>query len=66
MVGKAGLKAGLIGAAVMVMITLINQFLLLEVVAGNIALTLVSCLKPYIRAVDEAAARDASPAGSGA
>jgi hypothetical protein len=43
MVGKAGLKAGLIGAAVMVIITLINQFLLLEAVAGNIALTLVSC-----------------------
>ena len=28
MVGKAGLKAGLIGAAVMVVVTLINQFVL--------------------------------------
>ncbi len=43
MVGKAGLKAGLIGVAVMVMITLINQFLLLEVLAGNIALSVANC-----------------------
>lgn len=43
MVGKAGLKAGLIGAAVMVVITLINQFLLLNLFAGNIVLSLVSC-----------------------
>jgi hypothetical protein len=43
MIGKAGLKAGLIGAAVMIAVTLINQFLLLELVAGNIALSLVSC-----------------------
>jgi hypothetical protein len=43
MIGKAGLKAGLIGAVVMVVITLINQFLLLEAIAGNIALTLASC-----------------------
>lgn len=43
MVGKAGLKAGLIGAAVMVVITLINQFLLLSQFAGNIVLSLLSC-----------------------
>ena len=43
MIGKAGLKAGLIGAAVMVVITLINQFLLLDFLAGNIVLSLVSC-----------------------
>jgi hypothetical protein len=43
MVGKAGLKAGLIGAAVMVAITLINQFVLLDVFTGNTALSLASC-----------------------
>jgi hypothetical protein len=43
MIGKAGLKAGLVGAAVMVVVTLINQFLLLELISGNIALTLASC-----------------------
>ena len=43
MVGKAGLKAGLIGAAVMVAITLINQFVLLSLITGNMALSLASC-----------------------
>ena len=43
MVGKAGLKAGLIGAAVMVAITLINQFVLSSIFAGNMALSLASC-----------------------
>jgi hypothetical protein len=43
MSGKAGLKAGLVGAAVMVVVTLINQFLLLEWITGNIALTFASC-----------------------
>jgi hypothetical protein len=43
MIGKAGLKAGLIGVAVMVVITLINQFVLLNVFAGNTVLSLVSC-----------------------
>jgi hypothetical protein len=43
MIGKAGLKAGLIGAAVMVIITLINQFLLLDLFTGNIALSIASC-----------------------
>jgi hypothetical protein len=43
MIGKAGLKAGLIGAVVMVVITLINQFLLLDLFAGNMVLSLVSC-----------------------
>jgi hypothetical protein len=43
MIGKAGLKAGLIGLAVMVVITLINQFVLLNVFAGNTILSLVSC-----------------------
>ena len=43
MVGKAGLKAGLIGAVVMILITLINQFLLLDQLTGNIASSIASC-----------------------
>jgi hypothetical protein len=43
MVGKAGLKAGLIGLVVMVAISLINQLLLVEIFAARPALSFVSC-----------------------
>ena len=43
MVGKAGLKAGLIGAVVLVAVTLLNQFLLIDAMAGNMVLSLASC-----------------------
>lgn len=42
MVGKAGLKAGLIGAAVMVVIALISQFLLIEILTKKPALSFIS------------------------
>jgi hypothetical protein len=43
MVGKAGLKAGLIGLAVMVIVSLVNQFLLAELFAALPLLSLGSC-----------------------
>jgi hypothetical protein len=43
MVGKAGLKAGLIGLVVMVVISLINQLLLVELFAAQPLLSLASC-----------------------
>jgi hypothetical protein len=43
MIGKAGLKAGLIGLAVMVVISLINQLLLAELFAAQPMLSLASC-----------------------
>ena len=43
MVGKAGLKAGLIGLAVMVVISLINQLLLVEIFAAQPILSFASC-----------------------
>jgi hypothetical protein len=43
MVGKAGLKAGLIGLAVMVAVSLVNQLLLAEVFAGQPLLSIASC-----------------------
>jgi len=43
MVGKAGLKAGLIGLAVMVVISLINQLLLAELFAAQPLLSIGSC-----------------------
>jgi len=43
MVGKAGLKAGLIGLAVMVVISLINQLLLVEIYAKQPILSFASC-----------------------
>ena len=43
MVGKAGLKAGLIGLAVMVAISLINQLLLAELYAKQPVLSFASC-----------------------
>ena len=43
MIGKAGLKAGLIGVVVMVLISLINQLLLAELFAARPALSFASC-----------------------
>lgn len=43
MVGKAGLKAGLIGLVVMVVVSAINQFLLAELYAAQPLLSLGSC-----------------------
>lgn len=43
MVGKAGLKAGLIGLAVMVIISLVNQLLLAELFAAQPVLSFASC-----------------------
>jgi hypothetical protein len=42
-VGKAGLKAGLIGIVIMVIVTVINQFLLLPAFPGSQVFTLISC-----------------------
>jgi hypothetical protein len=43
MVGKAGLKAGLIGLVVMVIISLINQLLLIELFTARPMLSIGSC-----------------------
>jgi hypothetical protein len=43
MVGKAGLKAGLIGLVVMVALSLINQLLLAELFAAQPVLSFASC-----------------------
>ena len=43
MVGKAGLKAGLIGLVIMVIISLINQLLLMEIFAAQRALSFACC-----------------------